>query len=225
MSPLDRALLAVYSFLFTVLIALFSAVMLGWTAPLYFFRDLFAPVRPELFWPFIAIVILTGLRLFWISLSRPRGKHVVLAETSLGQVKVSFQAIESLVEKVVSQFNGIRDVKPRIIAVPQGVGIQVRASVTPDVNVPEVSREIQNRIKERILKLQGLPSILLKFPLKTSRSTSPGLNKKVLSGLERSKKHRVLLLVLVSGRTDRFEKPEKGCSDGNYPGDPGKTSR
>ena len=55
---------------------------------------------------------------------------MVLAETSLGQVKVSFQAIESLVEKVVSQFNGIRDVKPRIIAVPQGVGIQVRASVT-----------------------------------------------------------------------------------------------
>ena len=32
---------------------------------------------------------------------------------------VSFQAIESLVEKVVSQFNGIRDVKPRIIAVPR----------------------------------------------------------------------------------------------------------
>ncbi|HHU85613.1 MAG: alkaline shock response membrane anchor protein AmaP [Pelotomaculaceae bacterium] len=173
MSPLDRALLAVYSFLFTVLIALFSAVMLGWTAPLYFFRDLFAPVRPELFWPFIAIVILTGLRLFWISLSRPRGKHVVLAETSLGQVKVSFQAIESLVEKVVSQFNGIRDVKPRIIAVPQGVGIQVRASVTPDVNVPEVSREIQNRIKERILEVTGITVNTVKISVENISLNKP----------------------------------------------------
>jgi uncharacterized alkaline shock family protein YloU len=156
MGPLDRALLAVYSVFFTVLFALFAAVMLGWAAPLYLLRDLFNPARQELFWPLIAIVILSGIRLFWVSLVKPRGKHVVLAETSLGQVKVSFQAIESLVEKVVSQFNGVREVKPRIVAVPQGVGIQVRASVTPDINVPEVSREIQNRIKERILEVTGI---------------------------------------------------------------------
>ena len=73
MSPLDRALLAVYTlFFFPVPLALFSAVILGWRAPLFLFRDLFAPNRPEIFWPVIAILILTGLRLFWISLSRPR---------------------------------------------------------------------------------------------------------------------------------------------------------
>lgn len=156
MGPLDRALLAVYSVFFTVLFTLFAAVMLGWAAPLYLLRDLFNPARQELFWPLIVIVILSGIRLFWISLVKPGNKHVVLAENSLGQVKVSFQAIESLVEKVVSQFNGVREVKPRIIAVPHGVGIQVRASVTPDINVPEVSREIQSRIKERILEVTGI---------------------------------------------------------------------
>ncbi len=173
MSPLDRALLAVYTFFFTVLIALFSAVMLGWTAPLYLFRNFFAPGRPEIFWPVIAIIILTGLRLFWISLSRPGGRHVVLAETSLGQVKVSFQAIESLVEKVVSQFNGIRDVKPRIITVPQGVGIQVRASVTPDVNLPEVSGEIQNRIKERIQEVMGITVNTVKISVESISLNKP----------------------------------------------------
>lgn len=156
MGPFDRALLAVYSIFFTVLFALFSAVMLGWAAPLYLLREFFYPGRPELFWSVMVIVILIGVRLFCVSLYKPRGRHVVLAETSLGQVKVSLQAIESLVEKVVSQFNGVREVKPRIVAVPQGVGIQVRASVTPDVKIPEVSMEIQNRVKERVLEVTGI---------------------------------------------------------------------
>ena len=173
MSPLDRALLAVYTLFFTFLLALFSAVILGWRAPLFLFRDPFAPNRPEIFRPVIAILILTGLRLFWISLSRPRGRHVVLKETSLGQVKVSFQAIESLVEKVVSQFNGVRDVKPRIITVPQGVGIQVRASVTPDVNVPEVSSEIQNRIKERMQEVMGITVNTVKISIESISLNKP----------------------------------------------------
>ena len=97
---------------------------------------------------------------------------MVLKETSLGQVKVSFQAIESLVEKVVSQFNGVRDVKPRIITVPQG-GIQVRASVTPDVNVPEVSSEIQNRIKERMQEVMGITVNTVKISIESISLNKP----------------------------------------------------
>lgn len=156
MGPFDRVLLAVYTFFVTLLTALFAAVMLGWTLPLFWLREFLYPDRADVFWPVIAVLALAGARLFWIGLRKPGGRHVVLADSALGQVRVSLQAIESLVEKVVSQVSGVREVKPGIILVPQGVGIQVRVSVTPDVNVPQASLEIQNRVKERVFEVTGI---------------------------------------------------------------------
>lgn len=157
MGLFDRFLLGVYAFFFTVVFILFAAVMLGWSAPLFLLKEIFYPGRPEFFWPFMAIAILAGLRLIWLSLfGKLRGRHVVLTESALGQVNVSLQAIENLVERVVSQFSGVREVKPRIIAVPQGIGIKVRVAVTPDVNLPTLSEEIQNRVKAKVLEVTGI---------------------------------------------------------------------
>ncbi|MDD3653721.1 MAG: alkaline shock response membrane anchor protein AmaP [Desulfotomaculaceae bacterium] len=158
MGPFDRALLAVYTVFLTLIFFLLSSVMLDWTAPLHLLRDLFYPDRSEIFWPMILILLLAGIRLFWVAVRRPGGKdrHVILAESALGQVNISLQAIENLVVKVVGQVNGVREVKPKILSDSQGVGVQVRAVVTPDINVPEVSSEIQQRIKERVFEVTGV---------------------------------------------------------------------
>lgn len=157
MSPIDRFLLGVYSLFITIIFILLSVIMLGWTAPLFLLREIFYPGRPEFFWPFIAIAILVGLRLLWVSLFRKSGgRHVVLTESALGQVNVALPAIESLVEKTVSQFNGVREVKPKIVRVPQGIGINVRVAVTPDVVLPQLSEDIQTRVKARVLEVTGI---------------------------------------------------------------------
>lgn len=156
MGPFDRILLAVYTIIITFLAAAFAGVMLGWPAPMFVLRDIVYQERADIFWPLMIMLILAGVRLFWVSVRRPEGKHVVLAESAMGQIKVSLQAIENLVEKVVLQISGVKEVKPRIILVPQGVGIRVKVSVTPDVSVPDVSVEIQNKIKERVLEVTGI---------------------------------------------------------------------
>ena len=157
MGPFDRALLAIYTFFISLLFVLFSSVMLGWPAPLGFLRDLFYPGAPEVFWPFMIFVVLAGVRLFWVSLSRSRKeRHVVLAESAMGQVRVSLVAIQNLVDKVVGQISGVREVKSRIVPVPQGVGIQVRVAVTPDVSVPSLSVAIQRLVAERVLEVAGI---------------------------------------------------------------------
>ncbi|MCL6561076.1 MAG: alkaline shock response membrane anchor protein AmaP [Firmicutes bacterium] len=173
MGPVDRALLAVYTLFLTVLFMLFAAVMLGWPAPLSLLRELFYPGRPEVFWTLLALLVLAGARLFLVSLHKPGGRHVVLAESALGQIRVSLQAVENLVEKVVSQINGVREVKPRIFSAPQGVGIQVRASVTPDINIPEVSVEIQNRVKERVFEVTGISVSAVKVSVENITAKKP----------------------------------------------------
>jgi len=156
--PFDRALLAAYTFFLTLIFLLFSVVMLGWPAPQFLLRDLFYPGRPEVFWLLMVVLVLSGIRLFWVGIHKPggAGRHVIVAESALGQVRVSLQAIENLVVKVAAQISGVRDVKARIVSVPQGVGIQIRAVVTPDINVPEVSTEMQQRVKERVFEVTGV---------------------------------------------------------------------
>lgn len=173
MVPFDRILLALYSLFFTVLFILFSAVMLGWPVPLFLLKDIFYPGRPEIFWPLMLILILAGGRLFWSSLHKPRGKHVVLTESALGQIKVSLHALEDLVEKVAAQINGVREVSSQMFAVPEGVGIKIKASVTPDINVPAVSAEVQNLVKERVFEVTGLSVNTIKVTIESISAKKP----------------------------------------------------
>lgn len=158
MNPFDRVLLAVYSLFITLLFILFLAVMLGWTAPMFLLRDVFYPGRPEVFWPVMAAVVLIGIRLFWVSLYKPqkRSQHVVLADNALGQVNLALSAVEDLANKVTGKIHGVKEVSSQMVEVPQGVGLKIRASVTPDINVPSASAEIQNMVKEKVFDITGL---------------------------------------------------------------------
>jgi len=173
MGLFDRFLLTGYTLFLTVLFILWGTVMLGWPAPLSLLRELFYPGRPEVFWSLLVLLILAGGRLFWVSLRRSGGRYVVLAESALGQIKVSLQAVENLVEKVVFQVKGVREVKPRIFSTPEGVGIRVRASVTPEINVPEVSVEIQNLVKERVFEVTGISVSAVKVSIENITANNP----------------------------------------------------
>ncbi len=175
MSSFDRVLLTVYTIFITILIGIFSAIMLGSTAPLSLIGDFLYPGRPEIFIPLAAFAILAGIRLFWISLYKPKAntKHVVLAEGAMGQVKVAISAIENLVEKLVSKIDGVREVTSKMFETQQGVGIDVRASVTPDLNVPAVSDEIQNRVKDRVYEVTGLTVSTVKVSIENISAKKP----------------------------------------------------
>lgn len=175
MNPFDRFILALYSLFITVLFILFSAVMLGWPAPLILLRDVFYPGRPEVFWPIMVVVILIGARLFWVSLYIPQRKthHVVLAENALGQVNLSLSAVEDLSNKVAGKIHGVREVSSQMVEVSQGVGLKIRASVTPDINVPSASAEIQSTIKEKIFDITGLTVSSVEVHIDSISATKP----------------------------------------------------
>lgn len=175
MNPFDRVILALYSLFITVLFILFSAVMLGWPAPLILLRDVFYPGRPEVFWPIMVVVILIGARLFWVSLYIPQRKthHVVLAENALGQVNLSLSAVEDLSNKVAGKIHGVREVSSQMVEVSQGVGLKIRASVTPDINVPSASAEIQSTIKEKIFDITGLTVSSVEVHIESISATKP----------------------------------------------------
>ena len=159
MSAFDRFLLALYTIFITALFVLSALVMLGWTVPMYFLREAINAAGPGVFWSLVAVIVVIGLRLLWVSLRPSKTKkssYVVLREGALGQVNLSLQAIESLVEKVVAQMSGVKEVKPSVMTVPDGIGISIKVAVTPDVNMPQLTEEMQNKVKSRIYEVTGL---------------------------------------------------------------------
>lgn len=156
MGPLDRVLLVIYAFTVTVLLALATAELVGFAMQPAFISEYIHGDRQDILLLVMGVYIIMGARLFWAGLIKSRSNQAVVRDSTLGQVRIALQAIESLVEKVVSGFSGIREVKARVITVPQGVGINVKVSISPDTSIPTLSNEIQEQIKEQVLEVTGI---------------------------------------------------------------------
>lgn len=158
MGPFDRGLLLLYSLATSGFWGAFLLALLGWRPVLDAAAVVFAPERRELVFAGLAVLIVVGLRLIYASVKpgRRHDKVALIEENSLGQVQVALGAIESLVTRVVSAFPGIREVRPRVVTVPEGIVIQVRLVTTPGLKIPEVSQEIQRQVKETVREVTGI---------------------------------------------------------------------
>ncbi len=157
MNPFDRVLLVVYSGVTSLMLILSIFMLSGWELLTGLLVDVYSrPFFLETLFVLIGIYILVGIRFIWLGI-RPAARHAVVQEGKLGQVRIALTAVEDLVNRVVSQNSGIKDVKSKVVKVPDGVGINVRASVTPDVQIPEISQLIQQQVKEKVLEVTGMP--------------------------------------------------------------------
>lgn len=156
MNPFDRVLVVAYAAITTLLLIVLTSVLAGWGYTLNILLD---AQRQPFFWEIVyfllGLYMLAGIRLVWWGV-RPSARQAVVHEGTLGQIRIALSAVEALVEKVVSQNSGVREVKARVVAVPQGIGINVRATVTPDIQIPEISEIMQRQVKEKVLEVTGI---------------------------------------------------------------------
>lgn len=158
MSPFDRILLIIYSLLISIMCLLSLTIVSGWwQQPLYFLWQSPKVYEIQIYLAiFIVVLLLMGLRLLWVALNRRQSGKAVVHDYMLGQVRISIITIENLVQKAVQQIPGVKEVKPRVVQNSRGMALHIRAIVTPDISIPEVSREIQQRVQEYLLQTIGI---------------------------------------------------------------------
>lgn len=61
-----------------------------------------------------------------------------------------------MVSKVVANFTGVREVRPKVIPQPEGIAVQVKLVTVPSVSIPEISQEIQQQVKDKVLEVTGI---------------------------------------------------------------------
>ncbi|NLN42285.1 MAG: alkaline shock response membrane anchor protein AmaP [Clostridiales bacterium] len=117
----------------------------------------------QLNWQLLLITSLISVLFIIISLkllfARPKPKvlrSTLLRHTDLGAIRVSVETLEIMTQKVVRSFNEVKDVRVNIITEEDGVKIQLKLLMMPDVVLPDVSASIQEKVKEYIQSYSGI---------------------------------------------------------------------
>ncbi|MGQ9497866.1 MAG: alkaline shock response membrane anchor protein AmaP [Desulfotomaculales bacterium] len=161
MGPFDRALLAVYTLTVTLVALAVALVLTGWLGRWVVPSDLYVFLWPGVREPALVALValaLVGMRLFWVSLrpGKPQGGHAVVDENVLGQVRIALPAIEGLVGKVVAEVPGVREVKPRVVADGERIAMRLKLTVTPDVHIPDLAKQVQELVQARVREVTGI---------------------------------------------------------------------
>lgn len=102
-------------------------------------------------------LILVALVLLVFGLHRrARPADTVLQNSELGEVRITITAIENMVLRVTQQGSGIKESSRRVTQSPQGLMIETRIKVMPDLELPELSSELQQKIREYIERITGI---------------------------------------------------------------------
>lgn len=162
MQPWERAILALYSLLMGALSLALVATSAGWTILLDLYEFTLTNVDYRLAGGIVAAVLfLLSLRFFLTSIRAPSQKTVqaLLLRGDAGEVTIALGALENLVVRAARQVKGIREVKPRVKILPEGVAILLEVSVTPEQNLPALAQTLQETVRNYITGTTGLESV------------------------------------------------------------------
>jgi len=157
MGLFDRALLTLYSFFVGIMSVIMFFLSLGWVGFEYIFRNILASNEQRFVVGALAVVFfLISVKLVMAAFQKKGVYNTLIQDTALGQVRISLEALENLVKRVTYQVQGVREVKPHILVEPNGVKVLIRAVVVPDLSIPEITDEVQVRVKDYLAEVAGI---------------------------------------------------------------------
>ncbi|SEJ06652.1 hypothetical protein SAMN05660742_10333 [Propionispira arboris] len=169
MGVINRILLFIYTIAFAVLslaiVVLCTGVIpieLVWNNFLYLYGRYETGVAAF-------VVFLVSIQLMGISFSSNKkmkyASEAILIHGDLGDVSVAVDAVKNLVDKTARAVRGIRDVKVRVLveaakgAIDTNVSAHLTVVIGQEINVTEISDQLQTAIKENVKNILGLETL------------------------------------------------------------------
>ncbi len=156
MGIFDRIILSIYTFLLTflslaVMLMSFRLISMeqAWTSLSVIYGNWQAGLVSGVF-------LLVSIRLLLAGLRSRNSGNTLIHHNELGDIHISLNAVENLVEKAARHVRGVRGVKVRASHSSGGLKLRLRAVISPESNVPSVTAEIQQRVTEYVKNTVGV---------------------------------------------------------------------
>lgn len=145
---------AIFLIAVSLLLVLFSV---GWTNPIDYLNIIYGDMRARIIMGVSGgFVLILGLYIFLLSIFRQPSDHTVVENTSLGEINISLRAVENLLQQAALSVRGVRDVKPIIRSDEKGVYVYLKAIISHEVNIPQASKELQDKSREILENSAGI---------------------------------------------------------------------
>lgn len=137
-----------------------------------------------------AVVAFVGIFLVLNMLFTRKEKIAKVLGNDMGQVTMSIEAIESMINRTVSGISGIKEVTPKLKIVGDKVAVCLHLTVQSDMIVPELGSTIQKAVKENLESMAGISIAEIKILVSSVDGASGGKTSKSnpISLLKKSEK-------------------------------------
>lgn len=158
MQPAHRFLSVIFAIITIVFAGLVLALALGWTIPQDYLQSVLSVSDNRWIIGIVSgLVILLALYLIGVA-SRGAGKsrELLIQDTSLGRVDISVPALEDLIRRASRQVREIREIRPVLHHEKDGVAVALHLNVSPDANIPVITQEVQEAVKNYLEEKAGI---------------------------------------------------------------------
>ncbi len=76
--------------------------------------------------------------------------------SSVGDISITIPAIIVIINKAVKSIQGVREVKPKVRFGKDGLIINLYMLINPEFNMPSMSMDVQNAVKEHLDRIGGV---------------------------------------------------------------------
>ncbi|GGI95894.1 hypothetical protein GCM10010885_01990 [Alicyclobacillus cellulosilyticus] len=158
MSALDRILLVILSLAGVgagiVLLSLGIGVPGDWSAAVFngvtaFPGDVYAVIAG-------IVLILLGVRFLFYRIGGARDGHAVVLSGDHGSIRISFDTVRELANRTGQTVRGVHDLDTRVRGGQTGVLLSIRVRALPDVDLAQMSAEIQRAVKSYVEQTAGV---------------------------------------------------------------------
>jgi len=158
MNILLRILLVIYAVFFIIISILSIIVALNNEILTYFLHNYISLkyYQPVVFIIISIILLVSGVIFLIFALKTNKDKKAVSKYTNIGEVKISLNSIENITLNAAGKFSALRNVRASVYKVDDTVTIAIKALILPDVNIPVISNEIQETVKNAVEESSGV---------------------------------------------------------------------
>ncbi len=103
----------------------------------------------------VAAIMIISFVLARIIYGRQEQERIITFDNPLGRVTISLSALEDLIRRMVVRSPQIKEIRPDIASSKKGLKVDIRLVLRSDVNIAELTADLQEMIKRKIQDVIG----------------------------------------------------------------------
>jgi uncharacterized alkaline shock family protein YloU len=109
----------------------------------------------------LPFALLLGLSLWLFAVQfrvvdRDTGPSSVVIQIEDGEVRIALAAIETLIHQAATQVRGVKEVKVSFFNRNEALGVYIKAIVTSEGSIPDLTAHLQKAVKDHIMRIAGI---------------------------------------------------------------------